>query len=98
MPVKLQLSFDKTAPKGDVTTICLIGKKGDIIPHLEQDVAAFLIAAMATAQFTGKAGKSLMIYNDKKSYLLLGAGDKLAPGKDAEIVGGKLFSALAGTA
>ena len=98
MPVKLQLSFAKTAPQGDVTTICLIGKNGDIIPHLEQDVAAFLIAAMATAQFTGKAGKSLMIYNDKQSYLLLGTGDKLAPGKEAEIVGGKLFSALAGTA
>jgi len=98
MPVKLQLSFAKTAPKGDVTTICLIGKNGDIIPHLEQDVAAFLIAAMATAQFTGKVGKSLMIYNDKQSYLLLGTGDKLAPGKEAEIVGGKLFSALAGTA
>ena len=59
MPVKLQLSFAKTAPKGDTTTICLIGKNGEIIPHLEKDIAAYLIAAMATAQFTGKSGKSL---------------------------------------
>ena len=65
MPVKLQLSFVKTVPKGDITTICFIGKNGKIIPHLEKDVAAYLIAAMATAQFTGKSGKSLLIYADK---------------------------------
>ena len=98
MPVKLQLSFAKTAPKGDFTTICLIGKNGEIIPHLEKDVAAYLIAAMATAQFTGKFGKSLVIYADQNSYLLIGTGDKLAAGTEAENLGGKLFLALNGTA
>ncbi len=98
MPVKLQLSFVKTAPKGDITMICLIGKNGEIIPHLEKDVAAYLIAAMATAQFTGKSGKSLVIYADQNSYLLIGTGDKLAAGAEAENLGGKLFSALNGTA
>ena len=83
MPVKLQLSFAKTAPKGDITTICLIGKNGGIIPHLDKDVAAYLIAAMATAQFTGKSGKSLVIYADQNSYLLIGTGDKLVAGTEA---------------
>ena len=67
MPVKLELSFTKTEPKGDITSICLIGKNAKIIPHLEKDVAAYLIAAMASAQFTGKSGKSLVIYADKNS-------------------------------
>ncbi|MGB2295629.1 MAG: M17 family peptidase N-terminal domain-containing protein, partial [Candidatus Puniceispirillum sp.] len=98
MPVKLQLSFVKTVPKGDITTICFIGKNGKIIPHLEKDVAAYLIAAMATAQFTGESGKSLLIYTDKHSYLLIGTGEKLAAGTEAENLGGKLFSALNGTA
>ena len=98
MPVKLQLSFAKIAPKGDITKICLIGKNGEIIPHLEKDVAAYLIAAMATAQFTGKSGKSLVIYAERNSYLLIGTADKLAAGTEAENLGGKLFSALNGTA
>ena len=91
MPAKLKLSFSKTSPKGDVTTICLIGKNGEIIPYLEKDVAAHLIRTMALAQFTGKSGKSLMIYTDTNSYLLIGTGDKLTAGTEAETLGGKLF-------
>ena len=34
MPTKLQLSFAADAPKGDVITICLIGKGGQIVPVL----------------------------------------------------------------
>ncbi len=98
MPAKLKLSFSKAAPKGDITTICLIGKNGEIIPHLEKDIAAYLIGSMAIAKFTGKFGKSLLIYTDANSYLLIGTGDKLAAGSEAEKLGGKLFSALNGTA
>ena len=98
MPTKLQLNFSKFCPKGDVTTICLIGKNGDIIPRLQKDVAAHLIRTMALAQFTGEPGKSMMVYTDTSSYLLLGTGDKLAAGIEAETVGGKLFLALDGTA
>ncbi len=98
MPAKLQLSFSNAIPKGDMTTICLIGKNGEIIPHLEKDVAAHLIGAMATAQFTGKWGKSLLIYTGTSSYLLMGTDGKMAAGKEAETLGGKVFLALNGTA
>ena len=94
MPTKLKLSFRKTAPKGDYTTICLVGKNGEIIPHLEKDVAAHLIGVMATAQFKGKFGKSLLIYTDKSSYLMIGTGDELLPGVVAEKLGGKMIAAL----
>ena len=98
MPAKLQLSFSNAAPKGNVTTICFIGQSGEIISHLEKDVAAHLIGAMATAQFTGKFGKSLLIYDDMNSYLLVGTGDKLTAGLEAEKLGGKVFLALNQTA
>jgi leucyl aminopeptidase len=98
MPAKLKLSFSKTVPKGDITTICLIGKNGEIVPHLDKDVAAYLIRAMAISKFTGKFGKSLLIYTDAKSYLLIGIGNKLEAGTEAERLGGKLFSALNGAA
>jgi leucyl aminopeptidase len=94
MPAKLKLSFSKTAPKGDITTICLIGKNGEIIPHLDKDEAAHLIRTMAVAKFTGKFGKSLMVYTDSSSYLLVGIGNKLEVGIKAERLGGKLFAAL----
>jgi hypothetical protein len=53
MPTKLQLTFTADAPKGDVITICLIGKDCEIIPDLDQALAAHLIDAMAAFQFTG---------------------------------------------
>ena len=98
MPARLQLSFSNAAPKGNVTTICFIGQSGEIISHLEKDVAAHLIGAMATAQFSGKFGKSLLIYNEKNSYLLVGTGDRLTAGLEAEKLGGKVFLALNQTA
>ena len=98
MPAKLKLSFSKTCPKGHVTTICLIGKNGEIIPRLEKNTAAHLIRTMTLAQFTGKSGKSMVIYTDTNTYLLIGTGDKLGAGTEAETLGGKLFSALNGTA
>ena len=60
MPKKLQLSFAEYAPKGDVIAICLIGKGGQIVPSLDQDVAAYLIDAMAALKFTGAAGKTML--------------------------------------
>ena len=40
MPTKLQLSFNADAPKSDFMTICLIGEGGQIVPRLDQNVAA----------------------------------------------------------
>jgi len=97
MPTKLQLSFAKDAPKGDVITICLIGKDNQLMPSLDKDVAAHLIDAMTALQFTGAFGKSMLVYHNQKSYLLVGVGKKLDAGKSAENLGGKLFSALSGT-
>jgi len=59
MPTKLQLTFAADAPKGDVINICLIGKGGQIVPNLDQDVAAYLIDAMAALKFTGAVGKTM---------------------------------------
>ena len=97
MPTKLQLSFAADAPKGDVITICLIGKGGQIVPSLDQDVAAYLIDAMAALKFTGAAGKTMLAYHDRTSYLLVGIGAVLDAGTAAENLGGQLFSALAET-
>ncbi len=94
MPVKLNLSFAKSAPRGDAATICLIGKDGEIIPHLKEDVAAHLIAAMSTAQFKGETGKSLTVYTDMACYLLIGTGSNLKAGNVAEVLGGKIFAAV----
>ncbi len=77
MPVKLDLNFSKSAPKGDFVTICLIGEDGALLPHLDGAVAAHLIGAMSTAQFKGKVGKSLTLYTDTSCYLLLGVGKML---------------------
>ena len=97
MPTKLQLSFDTDAPKGDFMTICLIGKGGQIVPSLDQNVAAYLIDAMAALKFDGANGKTMLAYHDQTSYLLVGIGSALSTGTAAENLGGQLFSALADT-
>ena len=74
MPTKLQLSFAADAPKGNFITICLIGKGGQIIPDLDQDVAAYLIDAMAALEFTGATGKTTLVYHNRTIYLLFGIG------------------------
>ena len=97
MPTKLQLTFAADTPKGDVITICLIDEGGQILPSLDQDVAAYLIDAMAALKFTGADGKTMHVYHDQTSYLLGGIGAGLSAGKGAENLGGRLFSALAET-
>ena len=97
MPTKLQLTFTADAPKGDAITICLIGKDCQIIPDLDQALAAHLIDAMAAFQFTGAVGKTMLVYHNQTSYLLIGTGAELRAGATAEKLGGKLFSALAET-
>ena len=97
MPTKLKLSFAADVPKGDVIKICLIGEGGQIIPGLDQDVAAYLIDAMAALKFTGASGKTMLAYYDLSSYLLIGIGATLNAGTAAESLGGQLFSALAET-
>ena len=67
MASKLQFSFSDSAPKGDFATICLIGSNGELIPHLDKDEAAGVIAAMATAQFKGGEGKVLTVYRESAS-------------------------------
>ena len=97
MPTKLQVTFAEDAPKGDVITICLIRKDCQIIPDLDQALAAHLIDAMAAFQFTGTLGKTMLVYHNQTSYLLIGTGAGLCAGATAENLGGKLFSALAET-
>ena len=94
MATKLQFSFVKDAPKGDFATICLIGANAELLPHLERDAAAAVIAAMATAQFKGDAGKIQTIYCETGCYILVGTGETgkgLKAGRKAEDIGGKIF-------
>jgi len=98
MANKLKLVLSSAAPEGDVVTICLIGTNATIIPHLDKTAAAELIAAMGAAQFTGKKGKSLTLYGAAGTYLLVGIGDALEAGRDAEDIGGAVFKALEATA
>ena len=97
MPTKMQLSFTNEEPKGDVITICFIGEGSEIIPDLEQSVAAYLIEAMTALRFSGVFGKTAIIYYNQRCYLLIGIGADLSPGIKSEILGGKLFSALSNT-
>ena len=97
MATKLQFSFVKDAPKGDFATICLIGANAELLPHLERDAAAAVIAAMATAQFKGDAGKIQTIYCETGCYILVGTGETgkgLKAGRKAEDIGGKIFQAV----
>ncbi len=98
MAIKLTLRFSKSAPKGDVATVCMVGEGGTLVPHLDPSVASQLIAAMATAKFDGRRGKALNIYTESACYLLLGIGAPLSTGKVAERVGSALFDALEKTA
>ena len=97
MTSKLKLSFSNDAPKGDSVTICLISEDSVIIPKLDKDVAAHLITKMASAQFTGKKGTSLSLYLDAGTYLLVGVGETVKAGVNAETIGGNMFAALAAT-
>ncbi len=98
MTNKLNISFSDATPQGDFASICLIGENAKIIPHLEKAVAAELIAAMGTAQFTGKKGESLTLYSTTSTFLLVGIGEGLEAGRDAEDIGGAVFKALEATA
>jgi len=94
MASKLDLTFSKTAPEGDHAVICLVGAKGKLFPELEKSFAAAVIAAMATAQFTGDSGKSLTLYIGDRTVVLIGVGESVAPGAEAEAVGGRIMSAV----
>ena len=71
MASKLDLTFSKTAPEGDHAVICLVGAKGKLFPELEKSFAAAVIAAMATAQFTGDSDKSLTLYIGDRTVVLI---------------------------
>ena len=95
MASKLDLTFSTTAPEGDHALICLVGTKGKLFPSLDKDVAASVIGAMATAQFTGEAGKSITLHLETKTIILIGVGDGVSAGSAAEAVGGRIFAAVA---
>jgi len=94
MANKVTLEISTAAPEGDFAIICLIGTNAKIIPHLEKEQAAELIAAMGAAQFTGKSGSTLTLYLAQKTYLLVGIGDGVEAGRNAEDLGGHMFNAL----
>ena len=95
MASKLDLTFSTTAPEGDHALVCLVGTKGKLFPSLDKDVAASVIAAMATAQFTGEADKSITLHLETRTVILIGVGDGVSAGSAAEAVGGRIFAAVA---
>ena len=94
MASKLDLSFSPNAPEGDHAIICIVGDGGTLLPTLDKSLAASVIAAMSTANFKGDAGKSLTLHLENVSVLLIGTGEGVKPGSDAEEVGGRIFSRL----
>jgi len=96
MASKLDLNFSTAVPEGDHAVICLVGTKGNLFPSLDQTLAASVISAMATAQFTGEKEKSLTLHMEATTVVLIGVGDEVGAGSDAEAVGGRIFSAVAG--
>ena len=94
MASKLDLTFSSTAPDGDHAVVCLVGTKGKLFPALDKELAAAVIAAMATAQFTGEADKSLTLHMETRTVVLIGVGDKPAAGSAAEAIGGRIFAAV----
>ena len=96
MASKLDLSFSSNAPEGDHVIICLVGDGGTLLPTLDKSLAASVIAAMSTANFTGEAGKSLILHLESATVLLIGVGQGLKAGSEAEEAGGRIFSRLDG--
>lgn len=94
MATKLDLTFSRNVPEGDHALICLVASKGELIPTLEGGLAASIIAAMATAQFSGEKGKSIVLHLEDQLVVLVGTGSSLAGGSAAEVVGGKIFAAV----
>jgi len=94
MATKLDLTFSNTAPEGDHAVVCLVGAKGKLFPALDKDAAASVIAAMATAQFTGEVDKSLTLHLETRTVILIGVGDGPAAGSAMEAVGGRIFAAV----
>ena len=94
MATKLDLTFSTIAPEGDHALVCLVGTKGKLYPSLDKDVAASVIAAMATAQFTGEADKSLTLHLEAMTIILVGVGEDVAGGSAAEAIGGRIFAAV----
>ncbi len=98
MASKLELSFSTSQPKGDFAKICFVGANGELIPHLDKDEAARLIAAMAGANFTGAEGKTLTLYSEAGCHILVGVEKGLRGGRDAEELGDKVFKAIESSA
>ena len=88
MATKLDLTLTATPPEGDHALICLVGSKGALIPKLDKDLAAAVISAMSTARFTGEAGKSATLNLEARTVVLVGTGDSLDQGLEAETTGG----------
>ena len=96
MTSKLDLSFSSNIPEGDHAIICFVGDGGTLLPALDKSLAATVIAAMATANFKGAAGKSLTLHLETITVLLVGVGEGVKAGSDAEEIGGRAFSLLDG--
>ena len=94
MATKLDLTLTATPPEGDHALICLVGSKGALIPKLDKDLAAAVISAMSTTRFTGEAGKSATLNLEARTVVLVGTGDSLDQGLEAETTGGKIFAVV----
>ena len=94
MATKLDLTLTATPTEGNHALICLVGSKGALIPKLDKDLAAAVISAILTARFTGEAGKSVTLNLKARTVVLVGTGDSLDQGLEAETTGGKIFAAV----
>ena len=94
MANKLELKFSSKQPKGTAATVCLVGDDGALLPKLDRDLAAKVVAAMAAAGFKGKKDKSLTLYVDDMAVVLVGTGAAPKAGTGAQAIGGAMFAGI----
>ena len=102
MTAILSLSFQKTASTIEYPCVVIAssGENGIVMSAAAQTADAdgdgALSRAAAEAEFKAKSGSSLVVRGAKGTVILIGSDADLDAGKDAETLGGKIFSAISG--
>ena len=102
MTATLSLSFQKAS--STIEYPCVVtassGEDGIILSAAAQTADAegegALSRAATEAEFKAKSGSSLVVRGAKGTVILIGSDAELDAGKDAETLGGKIFSAMSG--
>ena len=102
MTATLSLSFQKASSAIEYPCVVTVssGDDGIVMSAAAQKADAesdgALSRSASEAEFKAKSGSSLVVRGAKGTVILMGADAELESGKDAETLGGKIFSAMSG--